>query len=148
MKKTTLMRKAQFGVLAMAMALPVPALAAPLAVPATPTVDSNLVQVQANSRDRFERRRDRFERRRDGAYLNGRRGYRERRPGYRSYNGYWFPPAAFLAGALIGGALSNQRPAGNAHVEWCASQYRSYRASDNTFQPYNGPRRACVSPYR
>ncbi|HEV7434516.1 MAG TPA: BA14K family protein, partial [Pseudorhizobium sp.] len=25
--------------------------------------------------------------------------------------------------------------------------YRSYRASDNTFQPYNGPRRSCRSPY-
>ncbi|TIT86520.1 MAG: BA14K family protein, partial [Mesorhizobium sp.] len=22
-----------------------------------------------------------------------------------------------------------------------------YRASDNTFQPYNGPRQQCVSPY-
>lgn len=34
-----------------------------------------------------------------------------------------------------------------AHVNWCASRYRSYRAYDNTFQPYNGPRRQCVSPY-
>lgn len=25
----------------------------------------------------------------------------------------------------------------------CAARYRSYRASDNTFQPYDGPRRAC-----
>ena len=35
----------------------------------------------------------------------------------------------------------------NAHVNWCYSQYRSYRAYDNTFQPYNGPRRPCYSPY-
>ncbi|MFC6486905.1 BA14K family protein [Nitratireductor sp. GCM10026969] len=34
-----------------------------------------------------------------------------------------------------------------AHVGWCYDRYRSYRASDNTFQPYNGPRRQCVSPY-
>lgn len=34
-----------------------------------------------------------------------------------------------------------------AHVRWCHNRYRSYRSSDNTFQPYNGPRRACVSPY-
>lgn len=33
------------------------------------------------------------------------------------------------------------------HVNWCHSRYRSYRVSDNTFQPYNGPRKACVSPY-
>lgn len=37
---------------------------------------------------------------------------------------------------------------GNAHVRWCYNRYRSYRASDNTFQPYNGPRRQCRSPYR
>jgi hypothetical protein len=34
-----------------------------------------------------------------------------------------------------------------AHVAWCYQRYRSYRASDNTFQPYNGPRRECYSPY-
>lgn len=36
---------------------------------------------------------------------------------------------------------------GNAHVEWCYARYRSYRAYDNSYQPYNGPRRACISPY-
>ncbi len=35
----------------------------------------------------------------------------------------------------------------NAHVNWCYNRYRSYRAYDNTFQPYYGPRRQCVSPY-
>jgi len=34
-----------------------------------------------------------------------------------------------------------------AHVNWCYARYRSYRAADNTFQPYYGPRRVCVSPY-
>jgi len=58
------------------------------------------------------------------------------------------------AGAIIGGALAQPRYApsrryvgGNSHVNWCYSQYRSYRASDNTFQPNNGPRRQCYSPY-
>ncbi len=37
--------------------------------------------------------------------------------------------------------------AGNAHVEWCYARYRSYRAYDNTFQPYHGPRQQCYSPY-
>lgn len=36
---------------------------------------------------------------------------------------------------------------GNGHTRWCYARYRSYRAYDNTFQPYYGPRRACVSPY-
>jgi hypothetical protein len=93
-----------------------------------------------------------WERRGDARYYRGHRGYRHHRPGYRQYNGWWFPPAAFIAGAIIGGGLANQppveyRPRGNAHVDWCYNRYRSYRASDNTFQPYNGPRRQCRSPY-
>lgn len=35
----------------------------------------------------------------------------------------------------------------NAHVRWCYNTYRSYRISDNSFQPYDGPRKACVSPH-
>jgi len=37
---------------------------------------------------------------------------------------------------------------GNAHTRWCYARYRSYRAYDDTFQPYHGPRQLCVSPYR
>ncbi|TDW36619.1 BA14K-like protein [Rhizobium azibense] len=88
-------------------------------------------------------------------YYGGYRGYRYSRPGYRHYNGYWYPLAAFGAGALIGGAIASQPryvapPAysgGGGHVAWCANRYRSYRAYDNTFQPYNGPRQQCYSPY-
>lgn len=83
------------------------------------------------------------------AYYNGHRGYRERRPGYRHHNGWWFPPAAFIAGAIVGGAISGSHGPvhSDAHLRWCYDRYRSYRASDNTFQPYQGPRRQCVSPY-
>jgi hypothetical protein len=35
----------------------------------------------------------------------------------------------------------------SAHVQWCYNRYRSYRSWDNTYQPYNGPRRQCWSPY-
>jgi hypothetical protein len=34
-----------------------------------------------------------------------------------------------------------------AHEEWCFARYRSYRVEDNSYQPFGGPRRACVSPY-
>lgn len=34
-----------------------------------------------------------------------------------------------------------------AHYRWCEARWRSYRAYDNSYQPYNGPRRECVSPY-
>lgn len=100
-------------------------------------------------------------------YYNGHRGYRNHRRGYRQYYGWWFPPAAFTyryrvlppqryitppplvivpptvapAAPLYGSYLSP------AHYQWCDQRYRSYRAVDNSFQPYHGPRRACVSPY-
>lgn len=35
----------------------------------------------------------------------------------------------------------------NRHLAWCYGRYRSYRLTDNTFQPYHGPRRECLSPY-
>ncbi len=94
------------------------------------------------------RRREGFYRRGNEAYYNGHRGYYERRRGYRQYNGAWFPLGAFAAGAIIGGAVAD-RPVryGGSHVEWCANRYRSYRAYDNTYQRYNGPRRLCNSPY-
>jgi hypothetical protein len=79
-------------------------------------------------------------------WYNGHRGYRHYRHGYREYNGWWFP-AAILGGAIIGNAIVNAPRGGSAHVQWCYDRYRSYRASDNTYQPYNGPRRQCVSPY-
>lgn len=85
------------------------------------------------------------------AYYNGHRGYREYRRGYKRHGDFWFPLAAFAAGAIISGAIANNAPpayaGSNAHVRWCYDRYRSYRASDNTFQPYNGPRRQCYSPY-
>jgi hypothetical protein len=141
-----------------------PAMAAPAFVPAAPVASSDIVQVQSRQVKRAERRENRaerraerrqdrrearFERRGNYAYYNGRRGYRERRAGYRLYNGFWFPPAAFIAGAIIGGAISQPalRSGSSAHVQWCYDRWRSYRASDNTYQPLNGGRRYCVSPY-
>lgn len=157
---------------AMAASVALPAAAAPMFTPKAPEPVLEIQKVQdrewrrhrdrdwrRGNRDRDWRRggdrRDwgkRFVRRGDGYYFNGHRGYRHHRPGYREYNGWWFPAAAFLAGAVISGAIQNQGPAyrssgGNAHVQWCYDRYRSYRASDNTFQPYNGPRRQCYSPY-
>ncbi|RWC96416.1 MAG: BA14K family protein [Mesorhizobium sp.] len=85
-------------------------------------------------------------------YWNGHRGYREYRRGYRRHGDFWFPLAAFATGALITGAIVNSNRTrvyrgGDAHVQWCYDRYRSYRAWDNTFQPYNGPRQQCISPY-
>jgi len=88
-------------------------------------------------------------------YWHGHRGITNYRPGYRRHSdGFWYPLAAFGLGAVVGGAIASQPApapapvyAGNAHVQWCYDHYRSYRASDNTYQPYVGPRKACISPY-
>ncbi|RUY96422.1 BA14K family protein [Mesorhizobium sp. M7A.F.Ca.CA.003.01.2.1] len=121
--------------------------------------DVQTVQYREWRKDRYNRNfsrdrsfsRDRNFSRNRGMYWNGHRGYREYRPGYRRHGDYWFPLAAFATGALITGAIINNENnrvyEGNAHVRWCYDQYRSYRASDNTFQPNYGPRRECRSPY-
>ncbi|KSV72213.1 Lectin BA14k [Sinorhizobium sp. Sb3] len=84
-------------------------------------------------------------------YYNGYRGIIVARPGYRFYRGYWFPPAAFATGVIVGRTLAHPVPPARrltaAHIEWCIDRYRSYRAYDNTYQPYDGPREQCWSPY-
>lgn len=65
-----------------------------------------------------------------------------------------------VIGGVIGSAIVNSRRqpvyvapppvyAGfsQQHYNWCFNQYRSYHQPSNTFQPYNGPRRPCVSPW-
>jgi hypothetical protein len=121
-------------------------------------------------RDRFDKndrkarkKNDRVERRQPG-YRGGYRGYNTPRNGYRRDNsdGLFYPLAAFALGAIIANELNDTQPRRQtntrnwnhipnrnvrAHDNWCYSKYRSYRSSDKTFQPYNGPRRYCNSPY-
>ncbi|MBB4184208.1 signal peptidase I [Sinorhizobium terangae] len=108
--------------------------------------ESNVTDVQYRPRG-YYRYGDRY-------YYNGYRGYRYYRPGYRYHDGWWYPGGAFGTGVIIGGPIVRPpiaRPPvaryGNRHVEWCYARYRSYRAYDNTYQPYGGPRRQCYSPY-
>ncbi len=78
--------------LAATFALPVsvPADAAPAFLPKAPTAQSDVIQIQDRAR-----------------WRNGHRGYRHYRRGYREFDGFWFPAAAFIAGAVIGGAIAN-----------------------------------------
>ncbi|MCA1403352.1 BA14K family protein [Ensifer sp. IC3342] len=95
---------------------------------------------------------------RQGYYRD--RYYRDRyhRRYYRDYDDDDNDFGAFIGGlatgAIVGGLLSQPRYAGpryygggSAHTRWCYARYRSYRAWDNTYQPYGGPRRQCYSPY-
>ena len=128
---------------------PLPALAGPPALVFEAPGVSDVLLIQ---HERGIERRG-IERRGNRIFLNGHRGFREPRRGYREFNGVWFPAAAFLGGLIIGQALEGPRYARpgyrltNAHVRWCYDRYRSYDADSNTFQPYNGRRRACYSPY-
>jgi hypothetical protein len=88
---------------------------------------------------------------------NWRRGYRDNwrwRHNYRRHyggSGIYFGLGGFGIGPAFNDYYYTPRRAyrgGSAHVRWCYNRYRSYRAWDNTFQPYNGPRRQCLSPYR
>jgi len=77
------------------------------------------------------------------------RGHDRHHRHYRHYDGpraglYFGVPAAprYYAPRYNRGMNVTQ-----THVSWCYNRYRSYRPSDNTFQPYRGPRQQCYSPY-
>jgi hypothetical protein len=127
------------GSMASANAMPLPAVHGPQI--------SDVEQVQYRN-DRRVRREWRDGRR---GWHHGHRGYREYRRGYRRHSdGWWYPLAAFGAGAVIGGAVASPPRAyagSSAHVQWCSQRYRTYRASDNTYVPSAGVRAQCNSPY-
>ena len=60
------------------------------------------------------------------------------------YGSTYYRPPVYYAPRYAG---PRYRRLTRAHIRWCYRHYRSYRASDNTFQPYNGPRRQCRAPY-
>ncbi|NLS05473.1 BA14K family protein [Rhizobium sp. P32RR-XVIII] len=149
-----------------------PAEAFPAINLAKPKVVSNIEQVRDgdwSGWSNFARRRYlKSWRGNRGSYYGSNRGYRGYR--YNNYYGHRYhhhnddnDAAAIIGGlalgAIVGGALAqpyysapyygppSSAYGGNSHTSWCYSRYRSYRAWDNTFQPYYGPRRQCISPF-
>ncbi len=128
-----------------------PVVAMPLQQSSDMTFSSSAIQ-QVQHKRIIDNRHGNWNRSHRGGWHNGHRGYREHRRGYRRHSdGWWYPLAAFGAGAVLGGALNGQQPAArgydNRHYQWCSSRYRTYRASDNTYVPSAGRRAYCNSPY-
>ena len=64
-------------------------------------------------------------------------------PAYNYYRG----PSYYEPGYYPPRRYYRTQRLSNAHVRWCYDRYVSYRAWDNSYQPYNGQRRQCWSPY-
>ncbi|CAN5142031.1 BA14K family protein [soil metagenome] len=103
---------------------------------------SDGVQTVASKR---QKRIWKYNQRRDGNRFRSRHG------NYRHYhNGYYYQRPFWNLGS--GFSLSIGLPAiaqrsGNAHVQWCLNNYRSYNPATDTFNGYDGLRHRCNSPY-
>ncbi len=65
---------------------------------------------------------------------------------YAPYDGYYDEPA-YAVPRYAAPARHYVVRMSSAHVRWCEARYRSYRPSDNSFQPSYGPRQQCITPY-
>jgi hypothetical protein len=54
---------------------------------------------------------------------------------------------SFVTGSIADQESQSATTLSREHVDWCMSRYNSYRVDDGTYQPYNGKRRPCISPY-
>ncbi|WP_455481957.1 BA14K family protein [Bartonella sp. B35(2025)] len=97
--------------------------------------------------------------------LNGFKGYRNYRRGYRKYSdNWWYPEIAFATYKHLDAKhvplkeisalkrtpliypLEERKPwMLKQHIDSCMARYRSYNQSDNSYQPFHGPRRQCFS---
>lgn len=66
---------------------------------------------------------------------------RYRDPYYDYYDDYYFERRYYRP------RVRYERSGLDAHQRWCLNRWRSYDIYSDTYQPYNGPRRYCVSPY-
>nr|WP_309486026.1 BA14K family protein [Bartonella harrusi] len=86
--------------------------------------------------------------------LNGFKGYHNYRRGYRKYkDNWWYPEAAFVTLPHLNTkppllkALSETKKLPQQHIESCRARYRSYNKNDNSYQPFYGPRKQCLSRF-
>jgi len=122
---------AGFGLLlATAAAMPAGAITMPaLSVPAT--AQSDIIQVRDHGHGHWHH----HNRWGSGHRLHGDDSY------YDDDSGSGLLFKSFVTGTLFNRQGSQSYYDG--HARDCASRYRSYRASDNTYQPSHGPRQLC-----
>lgn len=65
---------------------------------------------------------------------------------YAPYDGYYDEPV-YVVPRYVAPARHYVTRMSSAHVRWCEARYRTYRPSDNSFQPSHGPRQQCIAPY-
>lgn len=102
--------------------------------------------------------------------LNGFKGYHHYRRGYVKYkDNWWYPEAAFVTSSHLSTKGASLKVVSDAkrvfltassessekkepwmlkqHIESCRARYRSYNQNDNSFQPFQGPRKQCLSRF-
>ncbi len=99
--------------------------------------------------------------------LNGFKGYHHYRRGYVKYkDNWWYPEAAFVTELHLSTKDASLKVVSDAkrvfltsssekkepwmlkeHIESCRARYRSYHKNDNSFQPFHGPRKQCLSRF-
>ncbi|WP_212111768.1 BA14K family protein [Bartonella queenslandensis] len=102
--------------------------------------------------------------------LNGFKGYHHYRRGYVKYkDNWWYPEAAFVTSSHLSTKDASLKFVSDAkrvfltssseklekkepwvlkqHIESCRARYRSYNKNDNSFQPFHGPRKQCLSRF-
>lgn len=98
--------------------------------------------------------------------INGFKGYHNYRRGYVKYrDDWWYPEAAFVAlphsetkhaplkvaseaRVFLTSSLEKKEPwMLKQHIESCQARYRSYNKNDNSYQPFHGPRKQCLSRF-
>jgi hypothetical protein len=141
------------GLLAGLAATPLLAGPMPQPVPAAPSADAGVIHVRdswagGNNHNRGTVWRHRGHR----DHWRGRDRWRHDHRRYRHHRHYHGGSGLYFGLGILPSYNYRVVPrrhyrAGSAHVRWCYNRYRSYRAWDNTFQPYHGPRRQCRSPY-
>ncbi len=74
--------------------------------------------------------------------------YRHKRHGYHHFHGgYWYRTPWWTA-AIVAPVLPIYGGGGDAHVQWCLNNYRSYDPQTDQFLGYGGVYHYCNSPFR